>query len=134
MTSLLNRVYHWGRETDPSYLLNRLFLWIEPVIIEFRCVYFFGGVVKWRTIEPFDSFTGCHTLRANHLVGGYIIAYEVIYCCFWHGHVSFISLSQVDRFLSIECDKHKTPHSFEKRGFNNQSILPSYNVKGIYES
>ena len=32
--------------TDHSYFLNRLFLWIEPVIIEFRCVHFFGGFHK----------------------------------------------------------------------------------------
>jgi hypothetical protein len=104
-----------GQETAPSYLLNRLLLWIESVIIEFRCVYYFDGFVKWRTIETFVSFTGCHTFRVNHLVGGYIIAHGVIYCCFWHGHVSFISLSQVDRFLPIDVI-NKKPYTLLRNG------------------
>jgi hypothetical protein len=40
-------------------------------------------------------------------------------------------LSRVDRFLPIESHKNKTPHSSKKRGFINQTILPSCNVKGF---
>jgi hypothetical protein len=49
----------------------------------------------------------------------------------WHGHVSFISLSQVDRFLLIERHKHKTPLYSQKRGFDNQTWATLYWLRVI---